>query len=202
LTIEALRTEPDLYFHTFLWRAIFSTSALCSSWTSQYDDFHDVLNTRGGEAFAESIDRSRINFLVALLNKSSPKQKKILVDLRDERIFKDLWSLKAKNIVAVVNQWHMEGVETHWRRITGTEVVEPSVSPIADMDIDAIQEKILVNEYLREYTSSVAKTEPASWQDYQTNYHKENFEYERTRHTHHDSHEDIPEPGQKGHHHH
>jgi pheromone shutdown protein TraB len=66
------------------------------------------------------MDRSRINFLVALLSKSAPKQKKILVDLRDERIFKELWSLKAKNIVAVVNQWHMEGVETHWRRITGT----------------------------------------------------------------------------------
>jgi pheromone shutdown protein TraB len=79
-----------------------------------------MLNTRGGEAFAESMDRSRINFLVALLSKSAPKQKKILVDLRDERIFKELWSLKAKNIVAVVNQWHMEGVETHWRRITGT----------------------------------------------------------------------------------
>jgi hypothetical protein len=43
------------------------------------------------------------------------------------------------------------------------------------MDIDAIQEKLLVNEWLREYVSEVTKSEPATWQDYQTNYHKENF---------------------------
>jgi pheromone shutdown protein TraB len=48
---------------------------------------------------------------VALFNKVAPKQKKILVDQRDERIFLDLYGLtKHKNIVAVVNQWHMEGV--------------------------------------------------------------------------------------------
>jgi hypothetical protein len=47
----------------------------------------------------------------------------------------------------------MEGVETHWRRITGTEVAQPNLSPVADMDIDAVQEKLLVNEYLRDYTS-------------------------------------------------
>ena len=58
-----------------------------------------------------------------------------------------------------------------------------------------MQDKVLINEWLREYVSEVSKTEPATWQDYLTNYHKENFENERTRHTHHDSHEDVPEPG-------
>lgn len=67
----------------------------------------NTLNVRGGEAFAESIDRSRINFLVGYLSKVAPKQKKILIDQRDERIFRDLIGLKQKNIVAVVNQWHM-----------------------------------------------------------------------------------------------
>jgi hypothetical protein len=173
-----------------------------STWNSEYSDFSETANCRGGEAFAESIDRSRINFLVALFSKTAPKQKAILIDQRDERIFRELFSLKAKHTVAVVNQWHMEGVETHWRRHTNTEIAVPNRSPIADMDIDAMQEKSLVNEFLREYTSSVAKTEPASWQDYSTGYHKENFEYERTRHTHHDSHEDVPAPGEKGHSHH
>jgi hypothetical protein len=65
-----------------------------------------------------------------------------------------------------------------------------------------MQEKTLVNEYLREYTAGVTKSEPASWQDYSTGYHKENFEYERTRHTYHDSHEDVPAPGEKPHSHH
>ena len=65
------------------------------------------------------------------------------------------------------------------------------------MDIDAIQENTIVNEFLREYTSEVTKSEPATHQNMLTGYHKENFEYERTRHTHHNSHEDVPEPGQK-----
>ena len=69
------------------------------------------------------------------------------------------------------------------------------------MNIDAMQQKALINDWLRDYVSDVTKSEPATWQDYSTGYHKENFEYERTRHTHHDSHEDVPEPGQKGHHH-
>jgi hypothetical protein len=143
------------------------------------------------------MDRSRINFLVGLLSKVAPKQKKVLIDLRGERIFRDLYDIKQNNIVAVVNQWHMQAIETHWRRATGTELPEDNVSPIADMDIDAIQENQVVNEYLREYTSEVSKSEPATWQNHLTGYHKEIFEYERTRHTHHNSHEDVPEPGQK-----
>jgi hypothetical protein len=93
-----------------------------------------------------------------------------------------------KNIVAVVNQWHMEGVETLWRRLTNTELPQQQLSPVADMDIDAIQDMRTTNEWLREHYSEVARSEPATWQDLNTNYHKENFEYERTRHTHHDTH--------------
>lgn len=172
LTVEALRLEPDLYPHTLFWKAIRKTTPMASSWTSQYDDFINTLHVRGGEAFAESIDRSRINFLVGCLSRVAPKQKQILIDARDERIFRDINEIKGKNIVAIVNQWHMEGVETHWRKITGTEVVEPQKSPVADMDIDQMQEKTLINEWLREYTSAVTKSEPATHQDYLTNYHK------------------------------
>lgn len=107
LTIEALRIQPDLYPHTFLWRVAHKSIQIANSWTSQHEDFLNTLNVRGGEAFAESIDRSRINFLVGYLSKVAPKQKKILIDQRDERIFRDLINLKQKNIVAVVNQWHM-----------------------------------------------------------------------------------------------
>lgn len=159
-----------------LWRGLRKTYKLCSSWTTQYDDFMNTLHVRGGEAFAESVDRSRINFIVGLISKAAPKQKNILVDQRDERIFREIFDMKQhKNIVAVVNQWHMEGIETHWRRLTNTSIDPPQLSPVADMDIDEIQEKVLVNEYLRERASEVGKTEPATWQDYLTNYHKENF---------------------------
>ncbi len=109
----------------------------------------NTLHTRGGEAFAESCDRSRINFLVAMFNKIAPKQKKVLVDWRGERIFREIYDIKGQNIVAVVNQWHMEAVETHWRRATGTEINTEVLSPVADMDINAFQESEIVNEFLR-----------------------------------------------------
>ena len=44
------------------------------------------------------------------------------------------------------------------------------------MPIDEMQEKTLINEWLRDYVSGVTRSEPASWQDYLTSYHKENFE--------------------------
>lgn len=124
-----------------------------SVWAHNYNDWMNTLHTRGGEAFAESCDRSRINFLVAMFNKIAPKQKKVLVDWRGERIFREIYDINAKNIVAVVNQWHMEAVETHWRKATGTEINTEVLSPVADMDINAFQESDIVNEFLREYTS-------------------------------------------------
>jgi len=52
-----------------------------------------------------------------------------------------------------MNQWHMEGVETHWRRLTNTELPKQQLSPVADMDIDAIQDMRVTNEWLREHYS-------------------------------------------------
>ena len=46
------------------------------------------------------------------------------------------------------------------------------MSPVADMDIDAFQENHVVNEFLRDYTSEVAKSEPATHQNHLTGYHK------------------------------
>lgn len=138
-----------MYFHTALWksRMFFRTQSV---WANQYNDFKNTLYSRGGEAFAESFDRSRANFLVQILNKVAPQQKNILVDQRDERIFRDVYEkCEGEKIVAVVNQWHTHGVETHWRRTTGTTIDEPQQSPIADMDIDEFQERHLINEYLR-----------------------------------------------------
>lgn len=99
--------------------------------------------------------------------------------------------------MAVVNQWHMEGVETHWKNTTGTQKTDSRVSPVFDMDINEYQERHVINDYLRDFTAKNARTETATHQDMSVNYHKENFEYERTRHTHHDSHEDIPNPGEE-----
>lgn len=171
VAIEALRTETNMYPHTFLMKSGVLFRAQ-NAWASDYYDFTHTMRTRGGEAFAESIDRSRSNFMVGVLSKIAPQQKRILVDIRDETIFTDIYKkCEGDKIVAVVNQWHMQGIETHWKRATGTEVIE-QMSPVADMNIDRFQEKTLVNEFLREYTSKQSKSEPATHQDYLSNYHE------------------------------
>lgn len=79
-----------MYAHTSIWksRLLFKSQ---NAWASDYYDFSTTLSTRGGEAFAESFDRSRANFLVALFSKLAPEQKKVLVDQKDERIFRDIF---------------------------------------------------------------------------------------------------------------
>jgi pheromone shutdown protein TraB len=98
-----------MYPHTLLWRAR-KFFRFQNAWTTDYHDFQQVLRTRGGEAFAESLDRSRSNLMVALFNRVAPEQKKIIVDHRDESIFRDLYNTQGEKIVAVVNQWHVEGI--------------------------------------------------------------------------------------------
>jgi hypothetical protein len=66
----------------------------------------------------------------------------------------------------------MEGIETHWKRTTKTEVIKEQLSPVADMDIDEFQERHIINEYLREFTSSLSHSEPATHQNMLTNYHE------------------------------
>jgi len=66
----------------------------------------------------------------------------------------------------------MQAIETHWRETTGTQIPQEQLSPVADMDLNAYQDDQIVNEFLREYTSDVTKSEPATWQNHLINYHK------------------------------
>ena len=70
------------------------------------------------------------------------------MDQKDLDIFHALHSSSAQTTVAVVNQWHMAGVEAHWRHSTGTQVHHP-INPVGDMDLNALAEDHLVNDFLR-----------------------------------------------------
>lgn len=54
--------------------------------------------------------------------------------------------------MAVVNQWHMEGIESHWRHSTETEKELHPINPIGDFDIEKLMENRLINDKLREIT--------------------------------------------------
>jgi len=92
--------------------------------------------------------------------------------------------------VAVVNQWHTPGIEAHWRHTTNTEVKGEPINPIGDMNIDQYMEEDLINTKLREIVSQITKSEPATWQNYITQYHKETQEAHRSRHVFFLGHED------------
>ena len=124
-------------------------------------DHYNVLYTQGGEAFAENMDLSRINWFIKLFEKYAPFQKKIFIDQKDVDLFYNLYRLEAKKIVAVVNQWHVPGIEAHWRHSTNTEVKGEPINPIGDFDINAYMETQAINDKLREITSKTGKSEPA-----------------------------------------
>jgi hypothetical protein len=46
----------------------------------------------------------------------------------------------------------MEGIETHWRHSTGTQKALNPINPVADFDINKLQENKLVSDKLREIT--------------------------------------------------
>jgi pheromone shutdown protein TraB len=43
-----------------------------------------------------------------------PRVKEIFVDKRDEDLFRAIDESEGKTVVAVVNQWHLEGIEHFW----------------------------------------------------------------------------------------
>lgn len=84
----------------------------------------------------------------------------------------------------------MAGIEAHWRAVTGTQETEAPINPIENFNIEKYMESQLVNDKLRAYTSKISKSEPATWKNYITTYHKDNYEAERVRHVSFFSHDD------------
>lgn len=91
------------------------------------------------------------------------------MDTKDETIFKDLYRrTPGSTIVAVVNQWHMDGVERHWRLATGTQPALEAINPIGDMDLEAYHEDFVVNDFLRTFVSRLTKSEPSTGRSHLT----------------------------------
>ena len=179
-TIRGLYHESRMDILPLIWRYLKMKS---DRWDNDENDIKSILSDYGAESFSESIDRSRANWFVKFFAVLSPHQKKIVVDMKDIEIFKTLYSrVPGKNIVAVVNQWHMAGIEERWKSVTGTQEKTEPINPIGDFDINEHMEGELINDNLRMLTSRITKSEPATWSNYLTQYNKEPQESHRTRH--------------------
>lgn len=188
VALDAMLTEKRMDFIFMYLRSIWKLTS--RPWRAESMDNYNVLYTKGGAAFAESMDLSRINWFIKLFERFAPKQKKIFIDQKDVDLFYQIYRLQAKNIVAVVNQWHVPGIEAHWRHTTGTQIKREAINPVGDFDISGYMENQVINDKLREITSKLGKTEPATWSNYIANYIKEGTEYHRIRHVGFDRHDD------------
>lgn len=49
--------------------------------------------------------------MVGLFSKVAPEQKRLVIDKKDEDMFKEIYKgCEGDKIVAVVNQWHVQGI--------------------------------------------------------------------------------------------
>lgn len=93
-TLQSLYLEKRMDLIPLMYRLI----RVKNVYTSEKNDIHNVLNTQGGEAFSESIDYHRLSWFVKYFEIIAPHQKKIIVDKKDEQIFKQLYQYVAYNI--------------------------------------------------------------------------------------------------------
>jgi pheromone shutdown protein TraB len=73
------------------------------------------MQTSEPNMYAEKcLDPHRMNWFIQTLDIFFPKLKVIFIDKRDDDLFRQIDSSPHKRVVAVVNQWHMEGIEHEW----------------------------------------------------------------------------------------
>lgn len=178
--MTALRNEQRLHILPFIYRSLFGKN---SSWDDEFFGYYKQIAVHGLAAWAENLTDEKLSWTIKLYEKVVPEQAKIMVEHEDERLFNLIFrEMTGKVNVAVVNAWHLQGIEAYWRHTTGTLVQEEFINPIGDMDLNAIAQTSLINEYLRRNKAGKSKTEPAVTSSYLWQYNKQNTEAERERH--------------------
>jgi hypothetical protein len=187
--LKFMAMEPRMYLIPLLYRIFTAKNNMF--WEKEWESYFGQLNVHGMPNFSEWFDDTTINWFIKFFERIAPYQKRILIDQEDDRLFHLIYQdLDGKNLVAIVNHWHLPGIEYHWRHTTGTEIKQEFINPIGDFDINQYIEGKMVNEQLRKIKSKVAKTEPAVTSDYLTPYIKQQLETERERHVFFDSYVD------------
>lgn len=182
-----LNTEQRFHHekrHTLL-KAIYSFFTLNKTYAYEIGNLNSILNEYGVKKYVEStLDSKNMAYLIAVLDKIYPEVKRILVDARDEEIFKQIVANKGKRMVAVVNQHHMEGIEHHWCNSFGqvptfNKNYQGKINPIGDMDLRKMLYDKMYHVIMRDIKSSRSRSSPASFTNEINVYHREfNHQYE------------------------
>jgi len=154
------------------------------SW--EYEKYENRMKAQNCEPhqYAEKVcDPYMINWYIQSMDIYFPKFKSIFIDKRDQDLFRAIDSCKEKRVVAVVNQWHMEGIEHEWAHRYGQvprSVHFPEgINPIGDMDLRNGLFQRMYNALHREVSSAHQLSTPSTYADWIIGYHREsNWQYE------------------------
>lgn len=156
-----------------------------SRWEQEALGNRQKLALVGPAAFSEKcLDASNMNWYIQATATFFPKVKKIMIDEKDEKLFRQIDETDGERIVVVLNQWHMEGIEHHWAHRYGQvprSVNFPEgINPIGDMNLREGLFARLYNNLHREIAVANSKAgTPSTYADWIIGYHREsNFQYE------------------------
>lgn len=154
-------------------------------WTSEAKTNQRKMHLTTPSQFVETCcDEYLINWYIKSIELLYPALKKILIDKRDMALYKYITkNTESKRIVAVVNQWHMEGIEHLWAHEFGqlprSQKIVEEIDPIGDMNLKEGLFDMLYNSFQRELKSAHSNTVPASFSNQMNTYHREqNWQYE------------------------
>lgn len=154
-------------------------------WTTEFKNNHQKLQLTTPASYVETCcDQYLINWYIKSLELLCPEFKKLFIDKRDIGLYKAITkNTNHKRIVAVVNQWHMEGIEHLWAHEFGqlprSQSITEEIDPIGDMELQAGLFDNLFNAFQREYKSALSKSTPSSYSNMINTYHREGiWQYE------------------------
>jgi pheromone shutdown protein TraB len=117
-----------------------------------------------------------------MLDKVFPDVKRILIEMKEEDIFKSIMENKGKKMLVLVNQPHMEGIMHHWCHTYGqlpNNVRNVEIDPIGDMPLRRMLFSQMYHVIMRDVKSARFKATPASYSNDINPYWREfNFQYE------------------------
>eukprot|EP00343_Euplotes_focardii_P007963 CAMPEP_0205822108 /NCGR_PEP_ID=MMETSP0206-20130828/10882_1 /ASSEMBLY_ACC=CAM_ASM_000279 /TAXON_ID=36767 /ORGANISM="Euplotes focardii, Strain TN1" /LENGTH=310 /DNA_ID=CAMNT_0053118099 /DNA_START=212 /DNA_END=1144 /DNA_ORIENTATION=+ len=155
-------------------------------WASETQQQIQKLQLTTPSSYVETCNDSyNMNWYIQSLDILFPALKRILIDKRDMALYKYITrnSQEGQKIVAVVNQWHMEGIEHLWAHEYGllprSQSISEEIDPIGDMPLKEGLFDMLYNAFQRELKNAHSKTTPASYSNMMNTYHREqNWQYE------------------------
>ena len=154
-------------------------------WSTEFMNNRMKMQRTTPSQFVETCcDSYLINWYIQSMAMLFPSLKNTVIDKRDIALYKHITrNTKNKKVVAVVNQWHMEGIEHLWAHEFGqlprSQTITEEIDPIGDMNLQSGLFDMLYNAFQREYKSAQQNTTPASYSNMMNTYHREqNWQYE------------------------